>query len=153
MAGQFDRCRAGEQRRERGLQLDSGQRSADATLLDKIDFASATTLCDVGGANGTLCGLAAQRYPNLSATVFDLPPVVPVAQRHLEAMGVGARVNVVGGDFFADDLPKADIIVMGNILHDWDEGQKKTLIAKAHRALNDGGRFMAIENVDLNSHD
>ncbi len=68
-------------------------------------------------------------------------------------MGVGARVNVVGGDFFADDLPKADIIVMGNILHDWDEGQKKTLIAKAHRALNDGGRFMAIENVDLNSHD
>lgn len=116
-------------------------------LLDKIDFASATTLCDVGGANGTLCGLAAQRYANLSATAFDLPPVVPVAQRHLEAMGVGARVNVVGGDFFADDLPKADIIVMGNILHDWDEGQKKTLIAKAHKALNDGGRFMAIENV------
>lgn len=116
-------------------------------LLDKVDFSSATTLCDVGGGNGTLCGLAVQRYPNLRATVLDLPPVVPVAQRHLEAMGVGEKVDVVSGDFFADDLPSADIIVMGNILHDWDEGQKKTLIAKAYKALKDGGRFIAIENV------
>lgn len=116
-------------------------------LLDKVDLSSATTLCDVGGANGTLCGLAVQRYPNLRATVLDLPPVVPVAQRHLEAMGVGDKVDVVSGDFFADDLPSADVIVMGNILHDWDEDQKKMLIAKAHKALNDGGRFIAIENV------
>lgn len=116
-------------------------------LLDKVDLSSATTLCDVGGANGTLCGLAAQRHQSLSATVFDLPPVVPVAKRHLESMGVGDRVDVVGGDFFADDLPNADVIVMGNILHDWDEGQKMTLIAKAHKALNDGGRLIAIENV------
>ena len=116
-------------------------------LLDKVDLSSATTLCDVGGANGTLCGLAAQRHPSLRATVFDLPPVVPVAKRHLESMGVGDRVDVVGGDFFADDLPNADVIVMGNILHDWDEGEKMTLIAKAHKALLDGGRLVAIENV------
>ncbi len=116
-------------------------------LLDKVDLSSVTTLCDVGGANGTLCGLAAQRHPGLRATVFDLPPVVPVAERHLESMGVGDRVNVVGGDFFADDLPNADVIVMGNILHDWDEDQKRTLIAKARKALNDGGRLIAIENV------
>jgi precorrin-6B methylase 2 len=116
-------------------------------LLDKIDLSSATTLCDVGGANGTFCALAAQRHPHLSATVFDLPTVVPVAERHLESMGVGGRVAVVGGDFFADDLPSADVIVMGNILHDWDEDQKQTLIAKAYKALNDGGRLIAIENV------
>ncbi len=117
------------------------------TLLDKVDLSAATTLCDVGGGNGILCGLAVQRHSNLSATVFDLPPVVPVAQRHLESMGVGDRVDVVGGDFFVDDLPNADVIVMGNILHDWDEGQKMTLIAKAHKALNEGGRLIAIENV------
>ena len=116
-------------------------------LLEKVDFSDATLLCDIGGANGALCGLAVQRHAHLSATVFDLPPVVPVAERHLREMGVGDRVSVVGGDFFADDLPNADVIVMGNILHDWDEDQKKTLVAKAHKALNEGGRLIAIEAV------
>lgn len=116
-------------------------------LLEKVDFSSTTEVCDVGGGNGALCGLAVQRHPHLSATVFDLPPVAPVAERHLDAMGVGDRVRVVAGDFFVDDLPKADVIVMGNILHDWDEEQKKALIVKAHRALTDGGRLIAIENV------
>jgi hypothetical protein len=88
-----------------------------------------------------------QRYPDLSATVFDLPPVVPVAQRYLATIGVVDRVTVVGGDFFTDDLPPVDVLVMGNILHDWDEEQKKTLIGKAQKALNDGGRLIAIENV------
>lgn len=117
------------------------------TLLETVDLSSAGSLCDVGGANGTFCGLAVQKHPDLQATVFDLPPVVPVAERHLEAMGVADRVTIVSGDFFADDLPRADVIVMGNILHDWDEDQKKTLIAKAYAALEDGGRLIAIENV------
>lgn len=116
-------------------------------LLEQVDFSAATSLCDVGGGNGALCGLAVQRHPHLTATVFDLPPVVPVAERHLDAMGVADRVRVIAGDFFADDLPTADVIVMGNILHDWDEQQKKTLIMKAHKALTERGVLIAIENV------
>lgn len=139
---------ADEQRLEGFLRAMQGiQMGNFLQLLEKVDFSSATTLCDVGGANGTLCGLAVQRHAHLIATVFDLPPVVSVAERHLKEMRVGDRVTLVGGDFFADDLPNADVIVMGNILHDWDEDQKKTLIAKAHKALNAGGRLIAIENV------
>jgi precorrin-6B methylase 2 len=117
------------------------------TLLDKVDLSSVQTLCDVGGANGTFCALAAQRHPNLNATLFELPVVTPVAERHLTAMGVADRVDVVAGDFFTDDLPNADVIVMGNILHDWDLDQKQELIAKAYKALNDGGRFVAVEAI------
>ena len=57
------------------------------------------------------------------------------------------RVSAVGGDFYTDDLPRADVIVMGNVLHDWDEAQKQELIRKAYAAVNDGGRFVAVENV------
>ena len=139
---------ADERRLEEFLRAMQGiQMGNFMALLEQVDFSSAATLCDVGGANGTFCGLAVQRHPQLTATVFDLPPVVPVAERHLAAMGVEERVHVVAGDFFADDLPRADVIVMGNILHDWDEQQKTTLISKAHKALNDGGRLIAIENV------
>jgi hypothetical protein len=137
-----------EQRLEQFLRAMQGiQMGNYLALLDNVDLSFATTLCDVGGANGTLCGLAVQRHPQLSATVFDLAPVAPVAERNLQAMGVADRVTVVPGDFFADDLPNADVIVMGNILHDWDEDQKKTLVAKAHKSLNTGGRLIAIEAV------
>jgi hypothetical protein len=116
-------------------------------LLDNVDLSSAGSLCDVGGANGTFVGLAAKRHPQLKPTLFELPVVTEVAARNLAAMGVDDRVEVVGGDFFVDDLPPADVIVMGNILHDWDEDQKKFLIAKAYDALNAGGRFIAVEAI------
>jgi hypothetical protein len=57
------------------------------------------------------------------------------------------RITAVAGDFFADDLPKADVVTMGNILHDWDLEKKKILIGKAYAALPPGGAFIAIENV------
>lgn len=137
-----------EQRLEEFLRAMQGVQMGNfLALLEHVDFTAVTSMCDVGGGNGTFCGLAVQQHPHLTASVFDLPPVVPVAQRHLAAMGAGDRVQVVAGDFFAEDLPNADVIVMGNILHDWDEAQKRTLIAKAHKALNDGGRLIAIENV------
>jgi len=36
---------------------------------------------------------------------------------------------------------------MGNILHDWDEGQKRQLLEKAYAGLRPGGVLVAIENV------
>ena len=116
-------------------------------LLERVDLSTASTLCDVGGASGILCALAAQRHPQLRAVSFDLPAVEPVAKRTISAMGVEDRVSVVAGDFYVDDLPRADVIVMGNVLHDWDEAQKQELIRKAYAAVNDGGRFVAVENV------
>ncbi len=60
---------------------------------------------------------------------------------------MSGRIRVASGDFFADDLPKADVVTMGNILHDWDLEQRNTLISKAYDALPEGGALIAIENV------
>ena len=57
------------------------------------------------------------------------------------------RIKVVEGDFFKDHLPKADVVTMGNILHDWNLEKKKVLIEKAYDALPEGGAFIAIENL------
>jgi hypothetical protein len=45
------------------------------------------------------------------------------------------------------DFPKADVITMGMILHDWNLDVKKMLIRKAYDALPKGGAFVAIENI------
>lgn len=56
-------------------------------------------------------------------------------------------MRAVSGDFFADPLPSADVITMGQILHDWNLDGKQRLIAKAYEALPEGGAFTAIETL------
>ena len=104
-------------------------------------------LCDLGGGSGLFCALAAQRLPRLRAISFDLADVEPIAKRTLVDMGVDDRATTAAGDFFVDDLPRADVYVMGNVLHDWNDDQKQTLIAKAYDSLTEGGRLIAIENI------
>ena len=114
-------------------------------FASKFDFSNFTTLCDVGGATGLLCIEAAKRHPHLQCTSFDLPPVAPIAQKHIAAAGLSNRIGTAAGDFFKDPLPKADIITMGMILHDWNLEKKMYLIRSAYEALPAGGALVAIE--------
>jgi O-methyltransferase domain/Dimerisation domain len=116
-------------------------------LAEKFDFSRYKTLCDVGGANALLSRLVAARHPHLTCTSWDLPVVEPIARRVIAAEGLADRVKTASGDFFADPLPRADVITMGMILHDWGLDHKRMLIAKAYDALPEGGAFIAIENL------
>jgi precorrin-6B methylase 2 len=118
-----------------------------AVLGNRFDFSKFRSVLDVGGANGALCRQLAARFPELSLLSFDLPAVAPIARREIERAGLVSRIEVVSGDFFTDALPHADVIVMGNILHDWNEEGKNHLIQKAYAALPTGGALIAIENV------
>ncbi len=111
----------------------------------QFDFSKYKTLCDVGGATGQLSCLVALAAPHMACTTFDLPKVAPIATRRIEQAGLSTRVQVASGDFFADPLPKADVITMGMILHDWNLEKKKLLIKKAYEALPEGGAFVVVE--------
>jgi 2-polyprenyl-3-methyl-5-hydroxy-6-metoxy-1,4-benzoquinol methylase len=111
----------------------------------KFDFSRYQTLCDIGGATGLLSIEAARRHPHLQCTSFDLPPVAPIARKHIAAAGLENRIATASGDFFRDPLPKADVITMGMILHDWNLEKKMHLIRAAYAALPPGGAFVAIE--------
>ena len=114
-------------------------------FAEKFDFSKFRTLCDIGGATGLLAIEVAKRHPHLRCTSFDLPPVEPIAQRHIATAGLSARVGTAAGDFFKDPLPRADVITMGMILHDWNLEKKMHLIRAAYDALPPGGALVAIE--------
>jgi len=114
-------------------------------LARKFDFSTYQTLCDVGGATGLLCMEVARQHPHLQCTSFDLPPVEPIAREHIAAAGLSARIRTASGDFFKDPLPRADLITMGMILHDWNLEKKMHLIRAAYDALPPGGALVAIE--------
>jgi len=125
-----------------GLQL-----GAFNALCHQLDLSGHTTFCDIGGADGGLAAIMANANPHLVGIVLDLPPVVPIATAYLAQKGVADRVTALTGDFFVDQFPTADVYFMGNILHDWDEAQKQSLIDKAYAGLPSGGILVAIENV------
>ena len=114
-------------------------------FAEQFDFSAFKTLCDVGGATGLLSIEVAKRHPHLKCTSFDLPPVEPIARKHIAAAGLSGRIGTAAGDFFKDPLPKADLITMGMILHDWNLEKKMHLIRSAYEALPAGGALVAIE--------
>lgn len=116
-------------------------------LAEKFDFSKYRTLCDVGGATALLSTLVAARHPHLQCVSFDLPPVEPIARRWIDKAALSDRVQVVSGNFFEQPLPRADVITMGLILHDWNLKNKQHLIRLAYEALPPGGAFIVIENL------
>ena len=113
----------------------------------EFDFSNYNTLCDIGGGGGHLATQVATNQPHMTCTTFDLPEVTAIAQENIDRMDFSPRVKAVAGDMFKDDFPKADVITMGNILHDWGLEDKKALIQKAYNALPEGGALVVIENI------
>ena len=112
-----------------------------------FDFSGYHTHCDVGGSGAHLSTQIALNNPHMKCTSFDLPVVTPVAKEIVGGFGLSDRVTIAEGDFFKDTLPNADVITMGNILHDWGRSDKETLIKKAFDALPEAGSFVVIENI------
>jgi len=146
--GLFDGVYADPERLENFLDGMTGlQLGAFTALSHELDLSDRTSFCDIGGANGTLAAIVAAANPSLTGLVFDLPPVVPIATANLASKGVADRVTAIAGDFFVDDFPAADVYLMGNVLHDWDEDEKQALIDKAYAGLPSGGILIATVGV------
>lgn len=116
-------------------------------FAERFDFSRYATMCDVGGATGQLSLSVARRHPHLHCISADLPEVTAIASREIAAAGLSDRVEARAIDFLRDPLPKADVVTMGMILHDWNLEKKRHLIRAAYDALPPGGAFVVIENL------
>lgn len=103
------------------------------------------TFVDVGTAQGDLVVQIAEANEHLRGTGFDLPVVEPIFEEYVARSPASDRISFEAGDFFADPLPTADVILMGHILHDWGLEDKRMLIGKAYDALPDGGALVVYE--------
>ncbi len=122
-------------------------RGANLEMAARLPWADHSSFVDVGTAQGDLAVQIAKTHPHLSGIGFDLSQVGPVFEDYAGEHGLANRLAFVGGDFFKDDLPEADVVLMGHILHDWDLEEKKMLIGKAYKALPEGGLFVAYDAI------
>jgi hypothetical protein len=120
-------------------------RGANVAIAAKFPWNKYSTVVDAGPAQGDLLTQVLLRNTHLRGIGFDLPEVAPIFDEYVEAHGLTQRVQFVPGNFFNDPIPKADVVLMGHILHDWNLEQKKMLVRKAYDALPDGGAFIAYD--------
>lgn len=132
------------------LALSGRAKNVAPVLAEKISLNGTTTLLDVGGGTGIYSIAFLRANPKLRAIVFDRPEVLKTTERFAAEYGVADRVQFMSGDMFADPLPNApDVILLSNILHDWDITECQTLVNRCATALNAGGRLI-IHDVLLN---
>ena len=120
---------------------------ASPRIVTAFDLRRFKHLVDLGGATGHLSIAACKEYPSLKATVLDLAPVEPFAREYIAQSPYANRVDFVKGDFFVDDLPRADLYVLGRILHDWDDPKIDKLLRKIVFALPRGGALLVTETL------
>ncbi|HEX8873235.1 MAG TPA: methyltransferase [Nitrosospira sp.] len=121
--------------------------AANTVIARSFPWRDYHTFVDVGTAQGDLAVQIALANPHLRGLGFDRPEVAPIFRQYAETTGVAGRVMFMPGDFFKDDLPRADVVLMGHILHDWDLPTKKMLIRKAFNAIPAGGALVIYESI------
>jgi SAM-dependent methyltransferase len=104
------------------------------------------TVLDVGGGSGIYAATLVAAHPSLSATVLEQPPVDRLARSEIDRHGLRDRVEVKSGDMFRDPWPTGrDVVLLSNVLHDWDVPEVRLLLEKSVEALRDGGLLVIHE--------
>lgn len=122
-------------------------RGANLAIARRFPWSKYRTAVDVGTAQGDLIAQVALANPHIEGIGFDLPEVGPIFEAFVEANGLSGRVKFIPGSFMDQPLPKADVVMMGHILHDWNLEIKGMLVRKAYEALPDGGAYIVYESI------
>jgi len=122
--------------------------AADEVVAKVKVPAAARRLLDVAGGHGLYSIRFCRRYPFLSATVFDLPPAVEVAQQTIAGEVMSDRVTAQAGDVWQDDLGAGyDMVLLFNLVHAYLPDQNTVLLRKIAGALNPGGLIVIMEQM------
>jgi hypothetical protein len=117
------------------------------SILAAYDFHSFHTIADIGGGHGALLAAILKAYPFHTGILFDQPHVTNDALPYLEEFGVAERCRIVGGDLL-NHIPKgADVLILKNILHNWDDERCITILRNCREALEEGGKILLVERL------
>ncbi len=120
---------------------------AALVIAEKFPWDRYHTVIDIGAAEGCVPVQLALRHPHLTGGGLDLPATRGIFDEYVASHGLAGRLRFYPGDFFADPLPPADVLIMGHILHDWSLEEKLLLLRKGYDALPDGGALIVYDAI------
>jgi hypothetical protein len=125
--------------------MTAGSLSAAKLIAARFPWADYGTLMDIGTSQGCLPVQVATAHKHISAGGFDLPELAETFNGYAREHGVAERVRFWPGNFFHDDLPHADVLAFGRVLHNWDLPTKQMLLRKAFQALTKNGAVIVYD--------
>jgi ubiquinone/menaquinone biosynthesis C-methylase UbiE len=113
----------------------------------------ARKLLDIGGSSGSYTMAFLESFKDMRATIFELPPVIKIAQKRLANNNILDRITFVAGDFHKDELPAGhDLVLLSAIIHLHSPEENIELYRKIYRALEPGGRLVIRDHVMSPDH-
>ena len=132
------------------LALAGRARNVAPVTAQRLPLTGAEVLLDAGGGTGIYSFAFLRRNPNLRAIIWDRPQVLKIAGELAGREGMSDRIQLLPGDMFADPVPGGcDVVLVSNILHDWDVPECRGLVARLAQALPPGGTLL-IQDAFLN---
>jgi SAM-dependent methyltransferase len=125
------------------LALAGRARNVAPVTAQRLPLTGAKVLLDAGGGTGIYSFAFLRRNPNLRAIIWDRPQVLKIAGELAGREGMSDRIQLLPGDMFADPVPGGcDVVLVSNILHDWDVPECRALVARLAQALPPGGKLL-----------
>jgi len=123
--------------------LDRIGRGSGPALAQRLNLSGTNRMLDIGGGAGTNAIAFCREYPELTATVFDLPATLQVTKGCVDEAGLTERIQLQAGNFHEDTFQDSyDIALMSDILHYQDGKTNAALVQKVFGCLKDGGRLI-----------
>jgi hypothetical protein len=118
----------------------SKSRAVLPALAAAYDFGPFATIADIGGGRGHLLKLILERTPRAQGALFERPHVIADTEP-------APRLTLIGGDFFTDTLPTADLYLLMDLLHDWNDAEAARILGAVRRAARPKARVLIIETL------
>lgn len=118
-----------------------------------VDLSKHKTVVDLGGGSGVFSYALLRAYPLMQVTIAELAKSLPTIEEHFINKNKDKRLTTKAVDYNKDELPKADLYIMANVIHDHEPEKAKELLTKIHGALNPGGGVLIIDQLMNDARD
>jgi hypothetical protein len=113
-----------------------------AGVLAAYDFSGFDVVADIGGGRGHLVKAIVDTTPNVRGVLFDQAHVVEAASDI-----TSDRLTLQAGDFFSSALPSADVYLLMEVIHDWNDERSTAILKAVRSAARPGARVLLIESI------
>lgn len=126
---------------------DLGWLSAQS-VAESVDLTGVAHVVDLGGGPGHYTIAMLERWPEMRATLVDLPLTLLVAGDSFKRRGLTERVELVANDLYDTQsaIPiaseTADLVLISHVVHMEGPQNNASMIQKAARLLKVGGRIV-----------
>ncbi len=126
---------------------DRARKQAPLTVA-MMELKEGMRVLDVGGGSGAFSSAFVRAKKGVTATVFDLPSVLPLTEKYVLAEGLRDRIDFVAGDYTRDDLPRGyDLVFLSAIIHSNSPDQNRDLVRKCALSLNPKGMLVVQDYI------